>query len=347
MIYIAATGAGAGAQQEIWRVPGCSEYFAGACFPYGKDQLEDFLGYAPEKSCCEEVAIEMAMMAYYKSWKPDNEYTVGIGLTGAVASSKPRRGENRSHVAMMTKAGVKTFYYGLDNGHGAVMRERHGRFADKLILDLIDGNHGSLGGDVTPRATSLFLSRPYWSQQGWRSALPLHRALYPGAFNPPHQGHLAIAKASDAIFWVEAAAPHKPELTLAELVQRAKLLHGQERFFTRGYPLYLDKSRAFPDRELVVGADSLLRMLDPKWGPDPLQLLRHFTENGTTLAIVGRWVGDRFVSADEAIASVPESGTLYNLRPLTGRWDISSTEVRNAASDQGRDSARQQDPSTS
>jgi len=326
-IYIAATGAGAGAQADIWRVPGCSAYFAGACFPYGHDQLEDFLGFAPERACCEDTSIEMAMMAYYRAWQPGTD-AVGVGLSGAVASAKPRKGENRIHVALMTAEGVRAYHYGYENEHGAKAREWQGRHADSVIKMLLDRGR-PLSGEVTGHALSLFLGRSYWAADGTRHATPpAHRALYPGAFNPPHQGHLAIAESVNAIHWIEATTPHKPPLALAEMVQRAKMLHRRDRLFTSGMPLYLDKSNAFPRRAIVIGADAFLRMLDPKWGPDPMDLLRKLADNDTTLKIVGREVNGRWVSAEEAIAAVPESGVIYNLEPLEGRWDISSSQLR-------------------
>ena len=104
-IFIACTGAGAGAQQDVWLTPGCSAYFAGAAFPYGHDQLEDFLGFAPEQSCCTDTAIHMAIAAYYRAWLPGVDDAIGVGLSAAVASSKPRRGKNRIHAAIMTAGG--------------------------------------------------------------------------------------------------------------------------------------------------------------------------------------------------------------------------------------------------
>lgn len=329
-IFIACTGAGAGAQEDLWRVPGCSDYFAGAVFPYGHDQLTDFLGFTPDQSCCEETAIHMAIAAYYRAWVPGSE-AVGVGLTAAVASSKPRRGANRIHGAVMTSGGVWTreLFCADAHGFGEQARRVQGRYADHIVAKLIVKPERH---KPAPGALAHFLSRPYWSATGQRLAQPPPtQTLFPGAFNPPHVAHLELAHDQRAAFWIEAQAPHKPALSLAELVQRAKLLHGHDRLFTSGAPLYLDKSARFPERPFIIGSDAFLRMLDPKWGPRPEQVLRDLSLNGTTLLIVGRKVGDRFMSADEAIASVPESGTLYDLKPLVGRWDVSSTEIRKSA----------------
>ncbi len=104
-IYIVTTGAGAGAQERLWRTPGCSASFAGAAFPYAQDQIDDLLGFEPEQYCSEATAVDLATAAYYRAWVPGAE-AVGIGLTGSVASVKPHRGNHRIHAAVMTGDGA-------------------------------------------------------------------------------------------------------------------------------------------------------------------------------------------------------------------------------------------------
>lgn len=345
-IYIACTGAGAGAQQEIWKTPGCSSYFAGACFPYGSDQLEEFIGYAPEKSVTPDVAVEMAMMAYYKAYRYGEE-CVGIGLTAAVATNRSRRGDSVIFGARCDSQGVWLYTVPLRRGEGETIRRNDGRAADAVVSALL--NDVTLDNNWTKEAQRLLLDRPYWSYDGKR--LPVEsftsqvvqpatdrsskvcRALYPGAFNPPHPGHFAIAKKTDAVFSLEICPPHKGPIPVHEVLGRLKLLRHHDVLLTSGLPLYLDKSNRFPNHPIVVGSDAFIRMLDPKWGPDPVDILRQMSENETEMWIVGRDVNGKYVSGDDAIAHVPESGTLYGLKPIDIPelpQGLSSTKIREA-----------------
>ncbi len=325
LCYIAATGAGAGAQNALWRVPGCSKVFAGATFPYGRAQLANFLGFEPEQFCSRDTAIHMAMMAYYTAWEPGAD-VVGIGLSAAVASALPRRGENRIHGAMVIDSGVYALTIALDHDYGKEARKLHGDMADDLILQLL-ANDRTMRQVDTERATELFLERGYWSRTGERLALPPEgRAMFPGAFNPPHQGHYAMAAEHDPVFWIEAQAPNKPPVPLAQMIQRAKMLKGRDRYFSSGAQLYTDKARKLPGRKILVGADAVVRMFDPKWGPTPEEVAAVFRETQTTLVIAGRLVGDEYVSGEDAVKTVP-LGVSWELIQAP-RLDISSSQLR-------------------
>ena len=350
-IYISATGGGAGAQNLIWSVPGCSKYFAGATFPYGHEQLTDFIGYQVEKSVCAETAIEMAMMAYYNAYRygyPDEEY-VGVGATCSLAPNKRCRDEY--YVARVDSKGCvishineEQLVYTNHTDKTVSKRITGGNCVDSFICSLSKNRYNDNSNDCTELAWKLFYARPYWTQSGKRlpesefvnQRTPLTdsqpsrgRTIYPGAFNPPHAGHFEIAKKTNAVFSIEAVSPHKGSLGLHELLQRAKLLKGHEILFTFNQSLYVDKSNHFPGCPLVIGADSFVRMLDPKWGPDPVNLLREMTVNDTRIYVVGREVNGKYMSADEAISLVPESATCYDIVPVDGRWDLSSTQLRN------------------
>jgi nicotinamide mononucleotide (NMN) deamidase PncC len=324
--YIAATGGGAGAQNMIWQTPGCSSYFAGATFPYGHEQLEEFIGYAPEKSVCEETAVEMAMMAYYNAYRYGNdEEFIGIGCTAALAPNK--RDRNVYYISIVDKNGVKTRVF--DFANGTRTRNENGCSVDNGITRLIQGEFWDMV-DSTDTAKKLLLKRPYWADNKRYSELAftsqfcpaddhharIGRAIYPGAFNPPHRAHFEIAKKTDAVFSIELCSPHKGELAVHEILQRLKLLKGNEVLLTRGLPLYVDKSNKFPGCPIVLGSDSLVRMLDPKWGPDPIKLLQEMSQNETRLYVVGRMVNGKYVSANEAISLIPESATCYQLVPV-------------------------------
>jgi hypothetical protein len=81
----------------------------------------------------------------------------------------------------------------------------------------------------------------------------------------------------------------------------------------------------------VIGADALLRMLDPKWGPEPLPMVCEFSELGTKLLVVGREIDGQFMTAHDVLdrCGVPPD-MREGFEDVEGRWDLSSTELRKA-----------------
>ncbi len=352
-IYLACTGAGAGLQNELWSIPGCSSFFAGATFPYAPDATASFLGFEPERFCSPETALDLAMASYMAAVDPahpshDSPDPIGLGLTASVASLEEHRGAHRVHVACMTSTRVLAANITLPKATGVEARANDGVIADAAAATLLLAAAGvgdtTRHEDVTGQARERFFARPYFDETGHRfplgsasvaSPLPSRCVLFPGAFNPPHEGHFAIARQLDrqrgerAVFAITTDPPHKPALTVGELLQRAKLLAGHPRLFTQGDPLYLDKARRFPGLPFVIGADALIRMLDPKWGVSPEALLAELRATGTRFYVVGRIVDGVFVSCEDALLHVPEAHRDLFVG-AEGRWDTSSTALREA-----------------
>jgi nicotinic acid mononucleotide adenylyltransferase/nicotinamide mononucleotide (NMN) deamidase PncC len=332
-IFLACTGAGAGAQQELWKVPGCSAYFAGAAFPYGEDQTTDFLGFRPERFCSRETAIDLAMAAYQRAWDGHGCEAIGVGLTATVASTREHRGGHRVHAAVMTAGGVRCQSLTLPKGVGDAARHRDGVECDLLAVRLATAPEGF--PDATAEAWARFFERPLWTVTGARqpaSELEPRPVLFPGAFNPPHAGHLEPARAAGATFSVCADAPHKPRLSLADLLHRAKMLRGHRVLFSEGDPLYLDKARRHRAATFIIGADALQRMLDPKWGPDPTAMLAELAQLDARFLVLSRVVSGEFLAFDAVLERAGVHCEYTSLfKPLPGRWDVSSTELRKTA----------------
>jgi nicotinic acid mononucleotide adenylyltransferase len=371
-IHVIATGAGAGIQNALWEVPGSSAYLGGAQFPYAPEEQEELLGFMPEHFCSEEVAVDLASAAYMKAYKFGGKKPVGVGLTASVASEKIHRGDHRIFVCIITDDVVRTAHFTLEKKVGIEARYNDGQIAELIAFDLLidifdipsfDQELTFLNkviSDSLPEriqrykyqdradlAKERFFAHPFFDIDGRRHStlLTAFRAnrlsLYPGAFNPPHEGHFGIATSmfqsygKRVIFEVTAEPPHKEPLTVQQLLQRAKLLQKHDRFFTRHEPYYIDKARSFPGVGLVLGADAMVRLLDPKWGHDYIKMFQEFHDLGTTLFVVGRDINGKFVSRDDIYQDLsvvqPEQARLFSRIsvPLSGEWNISSTELRN------------------
>src|SRR5512139_3153539 len=126
-IYVIATGAGAGIQDRLWRVPGISKILHGAEFPYASELTDELIGYKPNGYCSPIVAVELALKAYQKAWSPGVD-AVGLGLSASVTSVVPHRGEHRVFVAVADSNGVKFSIHCLDKATSS--RWMDGKLAD-------------------------------------------------------------------------------------------------------------------------------------------------------------------------------------------------------------------------
>jgi nicotinamide mononucleotide (NMN) deamidase PncC len=348
-IYFATTGGGAGLQNMLWRVPGISSVLVGAEFPYGTDALERFLGYQPDRYCSERTALAMAMESYSRAFQFEGHKAIGMGLTAVAATNEEHRGNHRVHVAWFSDHGSKVITYTLRKAVGEAARALDGAECDFLGLEAIAEAAGIHIGhtpyginaevkDASDLARELFFERPYFDRTGQKTSInpEVIEVIFPGAFNPPHVGHFGMAKGLrtnfnlDTTFHVTAETPHKPPLSVADMLQRAKMLEGYDRMFTRGDPLYLDKAKAFPDTGIVIGSDALERMLDPKWGIDPEVLGQEFDRLGTKFYVTERPASGQDARVGELVGamSIPKG---FRITVLGGRWDISSSQIRAGA----------------
>ncbi len=373
-IFIAATGAGAGIQDRLWRVPGISKVLVGCAFPYAPEETDAFLGFTPEKYASAETAVDLAMEAYKRAYKPGGAPAVGVGVTASVTSTHAHRGDHRVFAAYFNDTECRVYSCTLQKSevHKKVaagelvdqgeidhqitlQREIDGKLVDQLGLttllrafQLVTFGDGGLGevtvDDACALAQERLFAHPYFRADGRREAesdLSKHTVLFPGAFNPPHIGHSGAAEevrghGLNVVFSTTVDPPHKDALTTAQILQRAKLMRGQDMLFTRGDPLYVDKAKRFYNRAFIIGVDALIRMFDCKWGTDIPTLLHTFERYNTRFYVAPRLVNGKFMHLDDITIPDPkrdgERMHLHTMREmftgLAGRWDISSSELR-------------------
>ena len=351
-IHVIATGAGAGLQQLLWETPGSSAYLSGCSFPYDKDEQAELLGFMPEHFCSEEAAMDLASAAYMKAYKFGGKKTIGIGLTASVASEHEHRGDHRVFVCGITDDKVITADHLFEKGVGEAKRAEDGYWCDDFgiaaILECAKTDQKYLHAvefkDASSVAMERFMARPYFTANGKRlEKIPKEGkwALMPGAFNPPHEGHFGSAEAAmkdynhRAVFEITADPPHKGALTVQALLQRAKMLQGYDRVVTTQLPLYIDKARKYPGKPIILGADAMVRMLDPKWGLNIGEMFGEFYNLGTKLFVSGREIDGLFTSCEDILNDIKNKHPFKDwasaqivMKPLKGQWDISSTELR-------------------
>lgn len=171
----------------------------------------------------------------------------------------------------------------------------------------------------------------------FRLDAPPPRVLFPGSFNPLHHGHTTLAeRAADRLgspvaFELSVANVEKPDLPAGEVSRRLAQFRGPV-YVTRA-PTFRQKAELFPGCVFVVGADTAVRVVDPRfYGDDPAALVRALDAiraAGCRFLVAGRVDGaGRFVEAGGI--AVPEGyrDLFTGLSEREFRMDVSSTELR-------------------
>jgi hypothetical protein len=103
---------------------------------------------------------------------------------------------------------------------------------------------------------------------------PPVRALLPGSFNPIHRGHWELAKVAEQLlghpvaFELSAVNVDKPILTRDEICRRLMQFNWQASVWLTHAPRFVEKAECFPGVAFVVGADTALRIVLPRYYED-------------------------------------------------------------------------------
>ncbi len=360
-IFVAATGAGAGIQQDLWSTPGISKVLVGAQFPYAGKETDEFLGFHPAKYVSEDTAIEMASAAYIRAKAVAGVHgkAVGLGLTASTSTNYDKRSPNEVYAAVVGDTGCWVRHVVLIDDHiPGLERHYHGQECDGLGLgmlqyavtgkDCVSWTRGEQVRDCTARVEELFWDHPVFMPTGQRlEALPKDHCIFPGTFNPPHEGHHDMAERTEfweymqVVYEINVDSPHKGDLSAVECLARAAYFKA-DRYqaprslrFTKGMPLFTDKVKAGGfEAQFIMGSDTLERILDPKWGPSTEQVLETFMEYDTVIHVFDRWTKNedgtmRFIEAMALVNSLDKRyHDRFNYRGTSK--SISSTDIRNA-----------------
>ncbi|MEM7250011.1 MAG: hypothetical protein AAF493_01220 [Pseudomonadota bacterium] len=167
-------------------------------------------------------------------------------------------------------------------------------------------------------------------------------ALFPGAFNPLHDGHKGMADTAaeflqcPVIFELSIINVDKPPMDIGMTAERCAHFDQRPLCLTNA-PTFLAKSQLFPGATFVVGVDTIVRIADPHYyGGERARdgALEAIGKAGSRFLVFGRHDGTEFRSLTD-VALVSILAELCDEVPESMfRQDISSTELRRPAADQ-------------
>ena len=369
---LAITGGGSGAVGELLRIPGGSRLLIEAQVPYDEQALAAFLGFAPAQACSSDTAIAMAQSARARAARllpPDAKRAtdlVGLGATAALVSDRPRRGEHRFHIAFANSAGVAHCTCVMAKGRRNRAAEedlvsraivlwlaRACGIAAPSVRGLLDADeqYGETlisAVDTIDQLLAGELDRVTVQPDGQMMlSAPQPLVLFPGSFNPMHEGHVLLARVAEELrqqplaFEISVTNVDKPPLA-GETVRhrRAQFAWKSPVELTRA-PTFLEKSRLFPGTTFVVGADTAERLFGPKYyGDDEVRMhmaLEEIANSGGSFLVAVRIDAAGRVRALNDIPVPGRYADLFTEIPEHRfRFDTSSSEIRARSVQLGR-----------
>jgi nicotinic acid mononucleotide adenylyltransferase len=290
---------------------------------------------------------------------------VGIGCTASLVSDRPKRGPHRVHVALQTVGVTSTYSLDLVKDHRSRAEEE--AVATRLVLNAVAEAFGLNERLTLPlvRAEQVETVRTV-APQCWQDLLLGHvnalapsptahfpsgergdktaeagspRVVFPGAFNPVHDGHRRMAEIATqrfkapVHFEISVENVDKLPLDYTEMQQRAAQFEAASvpLWFTRA-PTFAEKSAIFPGATFIVGADTLVRIGQPCYyhnDPEAAEAaIQQIARRGCRFLVFGRLVKGAFQTLDDLPLPASLKQLCEEVSAEEFRADVSSTELR-------------------
>lgn len=360
-LALAATGGGGELVSWLLNHPGASGSVIEVQVPYREEALAAYLGSAGPHRVTAQTARDMADRAFVRArrFTGVEEGMVGVGVTAALTTSRSRRGEDRAYIALRLPQEYRLFDLHFEKGAADRLAQEEGlsRFVLAVLAEACGAEAISppLPDYVKCSRHTLSLQDPLgllvtgdielvefgldgvWASEVERGS----RLLFPGSFNPLHEGHERLAVAAGRlsgrrpILELSVENVDKPSLQRVDIEGRLAAMRGRFSVIMTRAPTFLQKARLFSGCHFAIGYDTATRLLQGKYYEGGEQgmvtALEEFRAGEHCFWVAGRLQAGKYLALADIDVPAGFAALFAAIPEEDFRVDISSTELRSRA----------------
>lgn len=359
-VVLVMAGAGTSALSNLLKIAGASATLIEAIVPYHENAFADFYGSYPEKYVSKQTASKLAGRAFTRAQKlgGNPQTTIGLACTATITTNRPKRGKHKAYFSYWTADKVVHYELLLQKGFRSRIAEESligtllinmlaeaMALPEKLPIELVEQekfNRSEFSLAVLAQELSENKIDNFGVTTHGRVLSKVPKAILSGSFNPLHTGHTGLAQAAAAalgvpvVFECAASNVDKPPLATPTLLARLAQFAGHWPVIASNAPTYLQKSRLFPGATFIVGFDTAVRILAPRYYHNSSiqrnDALAEIAANGCHFLVAGRTDGEGIFRHLPDLAIPATFQALFQPLPAAHfRLDISSTDIREKA----------------